>query len=61
MLSDGIIRDLQADNAYWRSVEGTLTKVSSAVNDAYLKANAQEQGTRSYGAVVDLILAYYQQ
>ena len=32
-------------------------KVSSTVNDAYLKANNQTDGTKSYGRVVDLMLA----
>ena len=29
------------------------------MNDAYLKANGQENGLRSYGRMVDLLLAYY--
>ena len=27
------------------------------MNDTYLKANAQEDGTKSYGRMVDLLLA----
>lgn len=42
---------------------GSSTKrpfqVSDRVNDAYLKANGQENGLRSYGRMVDLLLAYY--
>ena len=29
------------------------------MNDAYLKANGQKNGLRSYGRMVDLLLAYY--
>ena len=28
------------------------------MNDMYLKANAQETGTKSYGRMVDLLLAW---
>ncbi len=37
--------------------ESTVSKVSNAVNDAYLKSQGTE-GTRSYGMVVDLATAY---
>jgi len=29
------------------------------VNDTYLKANNQSDGVKSYGKVVDLLLAWY--
>ncbi|HPE16562.1 MAG TPA: DUF3810 family protein, partial [Oscillospiraceae bacterium] len=29
------------------------------MNDAYLKANAQRDGVKSYGRMVDLLLAEY--
>ena len=32
--------------------------VSDKLNDVFLKGNGQEQGTRSYGLVVDLAVAY---
>ena len=35
-----------------------ISKVSSAVNDTYLKAQGQEQGEKSYGLVVDLATVY---
>ena len=36
----------------------TASAVSGAVNDAYLKAQGQTEGTKSYGLVVDLAVAY---
>lgn len=58
----GLNRDLAADSAYWQQYEGTLaSEVGEAVNDAYLKANHQSDGVRSYGAMVDLLLAEYRQ
>ena len=46
---------------YWKQFEGPVSEVADKVNDAYLKANAQEEGTRSYGRMVDLLLGEYRQ
>lgn len=56
-LDSGVQRDLSANNAYWKQFEGPAAEISSAVNDAYLKANRQEEGVKSYGRMVDLLLA----
>ena len=56
-LDSGVQRDLAANNAYWKQFEGPAAEISSAVNDAYLKANRQEEGVKSYGRMVDLLLA----
>lgn len=58
-LSDGVQRDLAANSAYWKQFEGPVADVSSSVNDSYLKANRQEDGVKSYGRMVDLLLAEY--
>lgn len=39
--------------------ESTVSTVSGAINDTYLKAQGQEAGSKSYGRVVDLAVAYY--
>ena len=52
------IRDLQGHNAYWDPYRGPVAEVSDKVNDVYLKANAQEDGVKSYGRMVDLLLAW---
>jgi hypothetical protein len=31
------------------------------MNDSYLKANSQQDGVKSYGRMVDLLLAEYKQ
>lgn len=59
LLSDGVRRDFQYNNAYWARYEGPVAKVSDAVNNAYLQANAQSDGVHSYGRMVDLLLADY--
>lgn len=50
--------DLLENNAFWNRYEGTAAEVSARWNDTYLKMNAQEDGVRSYGRMVDLMLAY---
>ena len=52
------MRDLLDHNAYWDTYRGAISEVSDKVNDMYLKANAQEAGTKSYGRMVDLLLAW---
>ena len=60
--SEGVIRDLRANNEYWDQFEDTkVAEVANKVNDTYLKANEQEDGVQSYGRVVDLLLAEYWQ
>lgn len=56
----GIGRDFEAHNAYWEQFENTvISETADKVNDTYLKANDQEDGVKSYGRVVDLLLADY--
>ena len=58
-LSDGVRRDLSFNSAYWKQFEGLAAEISNNVNDAYLKSHQQEDGVKSYGRMVDLLLADY--
>ena len=58
-LNDGVLQDLSVNNQYWKQFEGPVSDVASSVNDAYLKANQQQDGVQSYGRMVDLLLADY--
>lgn len=66
-MSSAVNRDLVANNEYWDQFEEpvvgdiTVGEIADKVNDAYLKANDQTDGTKSYGRVVDLLLAEYKQ
>lgn len=53
------VEDLQANNLYWDRYEGKVAEVANQINDTYLKLNDQKDGVKSYGRVVDLMLAYY--
>ena len=50
-------RDLAALAAWHRRYESRLGQVQERVNDAYLKTQGQADGVRSYGRMVDLLLA----
>ncbi|HWR22823.1 MAG TPA: DUF3810 domain-containing protein [Feifaniaceae bacterium] len=54
-------RDLAEYDAYWTAFEGPVEETVTRVNDGYLKYNQQESGVRSYGEMVDLLLAYFEQ
>ncbi len=53
--------DLRANNEFWNRYEGKVAEVSNQMNDVYLKINDQEEGVRTYGRMVDLMLAHYRQ
>ena len=56
--SEGVRRDLKYNNEYWSNYKGFVAKVGEANNNAFLKSTNQPEGTKSYGLVVDLIIAY---
>lgn len=54
--------DLRDEYYYWAKFEDTvISTVSNTMNDNYLKANSQQDGVKSYGRMVDLLLAEYKQ
>ncbi len=55
-----VIADMRANNAYWQQFESKAAEVSEKVYDNFLKSYGQELGVQSYGACVDLLIAYYQ-
>ncbi len=58
-LCDQANRDYTYHRTYWAQYEGPVSEISDKVNDTYLKANAQQEGSRSYGRMVDLLLGGY--
>ena len=51
--------DRQAILESYYKYKGYFPNVTNAINDSYLKFNLQENGVKSYGMMVDLMLAYY--
>jgi hypothetical protein len=57
--SPEVRNDLKYSSNYWKNYETKVAEISDRVNDSYLKANNQDDGVKSYGRMVDLLLAYY--
>lgn len=56
----GMVADLREEYYYWKQFEDTvISTVSNTMNDTYLKVNNQNDGVKSYGRMVDLLLAEY--
>jgi hypothetical protein len=53
------MEDVRRNREGWDEYDGPLREVSEAVNDAYLQTMGQEEGVKSYGRVVDLLIALY--
>ena len=53
--------DWQNNSRYWKEMEGTVSKVSDTVYDAFLKVNTQPSGLKSYGECVDLLILWMQE
>jgi hypothetical protein len=56
-VSEGVREDWNASFAYWDRFKGPVREASRTVNDLYLKSQGQVDGVRSYGRMVDLLLA----
>ena len=54
-----IDKDLAENSRYWEQYRTVIAEIKEKVNDSYLKFNRQEDGVKSYGRVVDLMLSYY--
>ncbi|MDO4567948.1 MAG: DUF3810 domain-containing protein [Clostridia bacterium] len=57
--SDGLKKDLANYNEYWKQFDGSVEEAFNDLNDNYLQFHNQESGVKSYGEMVDLLLAYY--
>lgn len=57
-----VLNDIRANSRYWQRYEDTVVStVSNKINDTYLKVNDQSDGVKSYGRMVDLLLAKYRE
>jgi hypothetical protein len=60
MYSPGVLNDISMNSTYWKEYDDTVvSRVSNHMNNVYLKANAQSDGVKSYGRMLDLLLAKY--
>ncbi len=61
LLDERVQRQLYLNALFWQQYETPVAVVSEAINDTYLKINNQSDGTKSYGRMVDLVIAEYLQ
>jgi hypothetical protein len=61
LYSEDVRKDTEFSRNYWKQFDTKVADMAHKVNDTYLKANNQYDGVRSYGRMVDLLLAYYRQ
>lgn len=54
------LTDWRLNSEYWSSMQSPVTDASEKIYDTYLRANGQQKGIKSYGACVDMIVAYYE-
>ena len=60
-LCDAVRHDFAEQREYWEKYEDTpVSKASDAVYEGFLHSYGQTLGLRSYGACVDLLVAYYE-
>ena len=58
-IDDAVQMDLRENNEYWAGFETKTAEISERVYSGFLLNNGQELGIKSYGACVDLLVAYY--
>ena len=54
-----LLKDRQDTSEYYRKYDSPLQEVSDQINDTYLKTFSQKEGIRSYGMVVDYMIAWH--
>lgn len=54
-----MITDWNDNYDYWQALSSPAEQIADQAYDAFLKGNDQALGVRSYGACVDLLVAYY--
>jgi hypothetical protein len=55
----GVVRDQEAERAFWERYRGAAEKVSRAVNDTYLKSQGVREGALSYEESARLLTLYF--
>ena len=59
--SKQVNEDIRYYSAFWKKYEGRANDAADRINDTYLKVNNESDGVKSYGRMVDLLLAHYYQ
>ncbi len=55
------VNQIRMENEYWKQFDTPVAEISNTINDTYLKVNNQTDGAKSYGRMIDLVMAEYYQ
>jgi len=58
-LEESVRLDLRSNNRYWDQFETKVAEVSETMYEGFLRTYGDDRGMQSYGACVDLLVAYY--
>jgi hypothetical protein len=58
LYSDRLVATMKDNYEYWENYKGVASEIGEKNNDRFLKSTGQMEGTRSYGLVVDYLVAY---
>ena len=59
LINEFVKRDIENKRQFWRSNRGRFMDFSEKWNDAFLKANLQKDGSKSYGRFAEMLLSLY--
>ena len=59
--TDLVLRDAHTQRVHYEKYDGPIADAGDKVNDTYLKSFSEESGTKSYGEVVNELVAWYLQ
>lgn len=60
-LNEGVRKNYREISAFWDAHETPIEPVFKSMFNAFLKANSQEKGIKSYNDMVGLLIGYYHQ
>ena len=58
-LNSGVQKNYEELNKFWMAYQNPLEPIFKAIFNSFLKANNQEQGIKSYGQIVALLVTYH--
>lgn len=58
-MDEGCLKDMEWNDRYWRDFSSPVTSLVQGGYSVFLQSYGQSMGLKSYGACVDLLVAYY--
>lgn len=52
-------KDLEDNNAFWEKYQSPITTAAEGIYEGFLQSHGENRGLQSYGACVNLLVAYY--